>query len=139
MTKLVKLDFVRATYWLGAIVDALAGVQLLTPVGTKVLGFEGLRAPGAAGAPAITAAALMFAWSAVLIWAHLRTRQRRTILAITGVLVFALAAANVTYGVTGVEPWADLAAPLAIQAVLLVMFSVAHSIARAAARDLGVA
>jgi len=129
----MNLDFVRATYWLGAIVDALAAVQLLLPSSWTLLGFPGLRAAGAAGQPAIIAAVLMLGWSAVLIWAHLRTRERRGVLAITLCVVLALAATNVVLGLTGALPWGQLIAPLAIQAALATMFALSIGIARRAA------
>ena len=105
----MNLDFVRATYWIGAIVDAAAAAQLLTPVGTRLFGFPGLRAPGAAGQPAVIAAVLMLGWSVLLVWAHLRTRERRTVLA------------------------TQLVPTLAIQAVLTALFATAIPLARAAA------
>jgi hypothetical protein len=127
-----ELDFVRATYWLGAIVDAGAAAQLLTPAGSHLLGFPGLRQPGAAGQPAIIAAVLMLGFSAVLIWAHLRTRERRAVLAITLGVVLALAAGNVALGMGG-TPWQQLAPTLVIQAVLAAMFGLSIPIARKAA------
>jgi hypothetical protein len=134
----VNLDFVRGTYWLGAIVDALAAVQLLTPTGTRVLGFDGLRAPGAAGQPAIIAAVLMLGFTAVLIWGHLRTRHRRTLLAITCVVVLGLASGNISLGLAGAMAWSQLAPTLAIQAVLATMFALSFRIATRAARESGV-
>ena len=135
----MNLQFVRATYWIGAIVDALAAVQLLLPVGVTFLGFHGLRAPGAAGQPAIVAAVLMLGFAAVLIWAHLRTRERRTVLAITIVVVVALMAGNVVLGATGAMTWATLVPTLLIQTVLIVMFALSWRIATRAARMTGVA
>jgi hypothetical protein len=135
MNGLTKLDFVRLTYWLGAIVDALAAVQLLLPTGSTLLGFPGLRSPGAAGQPAVMAAVLMLGFSAILVWGHLRTRERRTLLAITLAVILALAANNLVLGATGALPWAQLVAPLAIQAVLAVMFTLSFRIARAAALE----
>jgi hypothetical protein len=135
MKGLVPLDFVRATYWIGAIVDALAAVQLLTPAGTRVLGFAGLRAPGAAGQPAIVAAVLMLGWSVVLVWAHLRTRERRAVLAITLGVVLALAAGNIALGAAGAMAWSALAPTLAIQAVLTALFAASIIIARKAALE----
>jgi hypothetical protein len=129
----MNLDFVRATYWIGAIVDALAAVQLLTPTGTRVLGFEGLRAPGAAGQPAVIAAVLMLGFSAILVWAHLRTRERRAVLAITLVAILGLAAGNVALGLSGAMTWGALAPTLAIQAALTAMFASSIPIARKAA------
>jgi hypothetical protein len=135
----MKLDFVRATYWIGAIVDALAAVQLLLPVGSTLLGFPGLRAAGAAGQPAIVAAVLMLGWSVVLVWAHLRTRERRTILAITLGVVVAMAASNIALGAAGTTAWSTLAPTLVIQAVLATLFATSFAIARAAAIERGVA
>jgi len=135
MKGLVPLDFVRATYWIGAIVDALAAVQLLLPRGTRVLGFAGMRAQGAAGQPAVVAAVLMLGWSVVLVWAHLRTRERRAVLAITLAVLLALGAANLALGVTGASAWGALAPTLAIQAVLVVLFATSIRIARAAALE----
>ena len=129
----MNLNFVRGTYWLGAIVDALAAVQLLLPTSRSLLGFPGLRASGVAGQPAIMAAVLMLGWSVVLVWAHLRTRERRAVLAITLGVVLALAVSNIAYGLSGSLPWAQLAAPLAIQAVLGTMFGLSIPIARRAA------
>lgn len=129
------LNLVRATYWLGAIVDLLAGVQLLTPVSSAILGFPGLRAPGAAGTPAIVAAVLMFGFTAILIWAHRRTVDRRQILLITLCVVVALAGVNIASGASGTLPWPQLLGPLSIQAVLAILFAVSYAITvREAAR-----
>jgi hypothetical protein len=125
----VGLNLVRATYWLGAIVDVLAGVQLLLPSSVTILGFPGLRLPGAAGYPAVIAAVLMFGFSAILIWAHLRTVERRRVLVLTLIVIVALAVANLLYGVTGALPWAQLVGPLGIQAVLSVLFAVSYAVA----------
>jgi hypothetical protein len=135
----VNLQFVRATYWIGAIVDALAAVQLLTPVGTSILGFPGQRAPGAAGQPAIVAAVLMLGFSAILIWAHLRTRERRTVLPISLMVVLALAIGNLVLGVTGATVWITLVPPLLIQAALVVLFALSWRIATRGARERGIA
>ena len=114
---------------------ALAAVQLLTPVGSRVLGLAGLRAPGAAGQPAIVAAVLMLGWSVVLVWAHLRTRERRAVLAITLAVVLALAAGNLALGATGAMAWSVLAPTLGIQAVLTALFATSVAIARKAALE----
>jgi hypothetical protein len=135
----MNLGFVRATYWIGALVDALAAAQLLLPSSARLLGFPGLRAAGAAGQPAIIAAVLMLGWSAVLIWAHLRTRERRAVLAITLAVVLALAVGNVALGLSGAIPWPQLLPTLVIQAVLATLFTASIPIARRAARERGVA
>lgn len=134
----MNLDFVRGTYWLGAIANALTAAQLLMPTGSMILGFPGLRAPGAAGQPAVVAAVLMLGWAVVLIWAHLRTRHRRTVLAIALGVVIVLAAVNVASAATGAATWSEVARPLAIQALLAVMFGMSIPIARRAAIESGV-
>ena len=131
----MNLDFVRATYWIGAIVDALAAVQLLLPRSVQVLGFAGLREAGAAGQPAIVAAVLMLGFSAVLVWAHLRTRERRAVLGITLAVVAGLAAGNVALGLSGAMSWTQLAPTLVIQAVLATLFGASIPIARRAALE----
>lgn len=133
--KVDRLDFVRLTYWVGAIVDALAAVQLLMPTGSRLLGFPGLRAPGAAGQSAVIAAVLMLGFSALLVWAHLRTRERRAVLSVTLLVVIALGAGNVALGVSGALGWSALAPTLAIQAVLAVMFATSARIAAQAAAE----
>jgi hypothetical protein len=122
------LNLVRLTYWLGALVDALAGVQLLLPTSVTFLGFTGLRAPGAAGYPAVTAAVLMFGFSAILVWAHLRTVDRRRVLLFTLLVVIALALSNVVFCASGVLPWSELIPPLLIQSVLIALFAISYSI-----------
>jgi hypothetical protein len=133
----VNLNFVSATYLTGAIVDALAAVQLLTPTNVQVLGFTGLRHPGPAGQPAVIAAVLMLGFSAILVWAHLRALQRRAVLAITLGVVVALAVGNVALGVSGAMSWISLAPTLGTQAVLAALFGTCIPIARRAALERG--
>ena len=129
----MNLDFVRATYWLGAFASIGGAVQLLRPAGSSLLGFPGLRAPGAAGQSATIAAVLMLGWAAVLVWGHLRTRERRTLLVIQLAVLSGLATVNVTLGATGLVEWTQLAPALAVQIVLAVMFAQSFAIARKAA------
>jgi hypothetical protein len=133
----MNLNFVRATYLTGAIVDALAAVQLLMPTNVQLLGFTGLRHPGPAGQPAVIAAVLMLGFSAILVWAHRRTIERRAVLAITLGVVVALAAGNVALGVSGAMSWMSLAPTLAIQAVLAALFGTCIPITRRAALERG--
>jgi heme A synthase len=131
----MNLDFVRASYWLGAFANIGAAVRLLTPTSGKALGFTGLRAPGASGQPAIVAATLSIGFAVVLVWAHLRTRERRSVLTIALLVALALAAGNIALGLTGAIAWTQLAPTLAIQAVLVVLFALSARIARAAALE----
>ena len=134
----MNLNFVRATYWLAAVAYVLAAVQLMMPTSMTILGFAGLRAPGAAGQPAVVAAVLYVGWSFVLIWAHLRTRQRRAILAISLGVTFATAGVNLLLGLTGAVTWDHLIGTLVFQALFAVLFGVSIVIARRAAIATGV-
>ena len=128
------MNLVRTTYWLGAIIDLLAGIQLLLPESVTLLGFEGLRSPGPAGLPAVTAAILMFGFTAILLWAQLRPVERRVVLLITLAVIVLLALVNVVSGLADVQPWCRLLPPLGIQAVLGVLFAASYVIAARSSR-----
>ena len=129
------LNFVRLTYWVGGLVDLLAGIQLLLPTSVVLLGFRGLREPGPAGYPAVMAAFLMFGFTLILVWAHLRTVDRRQVLLFTLLVVIALAATNLAFAASGALVWTQVAGSLVIQAVLVAMFATSYAIAtREAAR-----
>ena len=134
----MNLNFVRATYWLAAVAYLLAAVQLMMPASMHVLGFPGLRAPGAAGQPAVVAAVLSVGWSFVLVWAHLRTRQRRAILTISLGTTLATAGVNLLLGLSGSVLWDHLIGTLVFQVVFAVLFGMSIRIARRAAGATGV-
>jgi hypothetical protein len=119
----VKMKLLRASYWLGAAIDALAALQLLIPSGTKVLFLGGLRPAGSAAQPAIMAAALMLGFSALLLWADRRPAQRRGVLAATLAVVVGLALGNLALGVNGDLQLSGFAPTLVIQAVLTALFT----------------
>lgn len=69
-----KILWLRASYWAGAIADAIIGVRMLMP---SAMGETGYRyAMG-------TSASLMFGWSLLLIWADRRPVERKGILLLT--------------------------------------------------------
>lgn len=120
-------DAARFVCWLGAIVDLLAGIQLLLPSSVHILSFRGLRAPGVAGAPAVTAAILMFGFTLILLWAQARVVKRRAVLLITLAVVVSLALANVVNGIAGALSWEELFGPLLIQAALIALFGTSYA------------
>ena len=124
----MELKLVRITYLLGAVIDLLAGVQLLLPESTRILGFEGLRASGKVGLPATTAAVLMFGFTAILVWGQVRPVERRAILLITLSVIVTLAVVNVVSGLMDVQSWNALVGPLAIQTVLGTLFATSYVI-----------
>lgn len=133
---MMDLRLVRFTYWAGAIIDILAGIQLLVPDNVTILGLPGMRAAGLAGMPAIVAAVLMFGFAAILIWAQYRPVERRALLFVTLAVIVALASANVVSGVQGWQVWGTLVPPLLVQTVLTALFTISFVITgRAATRS----
>ena len=126
--------FVRGTYVAGAVVDILAGIQLLVPEHVGMVVFEGMRPQGVAGLTAITAAVLMFGFAAILIWAQFRSIERRVVLLITLTVIVSLATVNIVLGVKGLQSWRILIPSLCIQAVLSTLFTTSYLIAVRAAR-----
>jgi hypothetical protein len=84
-----KLVFIRIVYWFGAIADLLLfldmmlimlfGVSVSLPIGTdKAYQF---MLPGNA--------ALMLGWTFVLVWAQAKPIERKEILLVVGIMIFA--------------------------------------------------
>lgn len=135
--KLGRLDFVRLTYWVGAIVCVLAAVQYALPTSATLLGFPGQRPAGPAGQMALVGATLFAGWAAVLVWAHLRTRERRAVLAVAFFMVLGFIAGNLVYASIGILGWPATTPTIAVEAILAAMFGASFLIARAAARERG--
>ena len=112
-----KILWLRASYWIGAVADAVVGIRMLMP---EAMGEAGFRyAMG-------TSASLMFGWTLLLIWADRRPVQRKGILLITIFPVIPCLMAAAVYSVLdGVFPVAR-AVPLWIlgaSAICLMGFS----------------
>src|SRR5574340_1628337 len=132
------LKAVRATYLLGAVIDALAGIQLLLPRSVTLVAFRGLRLPGADGYPAAIAAVLMFGFTGILLWGSRNPVGRRGVLLVTLLAILGLAAVNIVWGALGLIAWSDLAGALVIQAFLTACFAASYRFAGRAAGDIGV-
>lgn len=78
------LTFLRVSYWVGAIFDALVIVPMLLPnVASSVFGIENFN-PGHDYQYAMyIAAALMLGWVSLLVWADRRPIERRGVLLLT--------------------------------------------------------
>ena len=76
--------WLRISFWVGAITDAVAGVAMLCPsLIAFAYGLDNFN-PGAEYRYAMgLAAALMFGWTALLIWADRKPLERKGILLIT--------------------------------------------------------
>lgn len=100
--KLTKITLLKIAFWLGAAIDALAAVGMLSP------SFAGARYGIANFNPGIEyrvamsmGAALMAGWTLLLIWASFRPAERRDVLLLTVFpVVVGMIGANI-YAVAG--------------------------------------
>jgi hypothetical protein len=96
------IRWLRISYWVGAVVDLLAAVQMLCPpLFGLAMGLPGF-APGIEYRYAMgMGASLMVGWTALLLWADRRPLERKGVLPLTVLPVIAGLAANQARGVLG--------------------------------------
>ena len=131
--------WLRFSYWIGATVDLLAGVQMLVPgLFAFGMGLEDFH-PGADYRYAMgMGASLMFGWTALLVWADRKPVERMGVLPLTVVPVIAGIALNEAAGVGAGFVSAAATAPIwALQAALSALFLYAYVRARRLLRDGG--
>jgi hypothetical protein len=115
--------WLRISYWVGAIVDAVAAATLLSPplfaLAADLTGFvpraDFRYASG-------MAASLMAGWTALLVWADRSPMERRGVLPLTVAVVAALAANEVHAVRSGFLPPGPAAAIWVLQACLAALF-----------------
>ena len=133
------IRFLRICFWLGAITDAGAAVQMLSP---RVFAFA-YRVPDFAPGPDFRfaigfGAPLMIGWTVLLLWADRAPMARKGVLPITVVpVILGIAANEVSALREGFIPLAALAPVWALQLVLAVAFIASYSYARAVEKGAG--
>ncbi len=131
------IRWLRVSYWVGAVVDALAFLEMLFPGALRALFGEGgedfgleYRLAQAFGAP------LMIGWTVLLLWADRRPLERRGVLVIT---VFPVVTGLLIRGVVGVATGVFVGpaavAAIAVPALLFCLLSYSLLVARAAERS----
>ena len=84
MSKTTAIGFVRASYWAGAVFDALVLVPMLSPdVARTAFGMRNFNPGNEYRYAMYIAASLMFGWVGLLIWADRRPLERRGVLLLT--------------------------------------------------------
>jgi hypothetical protein len=124
---------VVASFWAGAILDLVAGAQLLFP---RLPTADWIPAEAAAG-PAFglrAAAVLMLGWTVVLAWGARDPLARAGLLPITVLVVAGLFALEVHAVLSGAAPIGSLALTWIVQSSLTVLFLTAWRRARRAQR-----
>jgi hypothetical protein len=130
--------WLRISYWVGAIVDAVAAAQMLYPplfaFGMKPTAFV----PGADYRYAMgMGASLMLGWTALLLWADRQPMERRGVLPLTTAVVAALAANEVQAVRAGFLPLGPVVAIWILQACLAALFLGSYALANRAALTRG--
>jgi FtsH-binding integral membrane protein len=106
--------WLRICYWTGAVADAAAGVAILIP---GMMGETELRYPMG------LASALMFGWTALLIWADRKPVERKGVLLLTVFpVITGLLASGIYGGVTGQLPVPVVVARTVVMILLISLF-----------------
>jgi hypothetical protein len=127
-----KIILLRISFWIGAIIDALAAIQLLIPnLWASSYGLTIDTANGALNLALVTAASLMLGWTGLLIWADRKPLERKGILLLTAFpVVFGMAANNVYAAASGLITVQSVLPFLAMQCVISVLFVFSYFNAR---------
>ena len=126
-----RMTWLRASYWLGAAADAVVGVGMVyPPLLATMLRLEETPTSVATRSALYSGAALMFGWTALLIWGSLRPVERKGILALTVFpVILGLALGNLYGYVTGYIPSASAISIWAFQLFLVSVFLSAYFLA----------
>ena len=130
------IRWLRISFWVGAVVDCVAAIQMLYPplfaFGMSIPAFN----PGEDYRYAMgMGASLMLGWTALLLWADRKPLERRGVLPLTVVPVIAGLAVNELHGVrTGFLSLPPVAPVWGLQLVLSSLFLASYWRAHRAAR-----
>jgi hypothetical protein len=116
-----KVAWLRASYWAGAVADVGVGILTLVP---GRMGETELRYPMG------LAAAVMFGWALLLIWADRRPLERRGILLPTIFVILGLLSAGLYAVVSGILPLARIIPTSVLGAALIALMGVSYLKAR---------
>ena len=128
------IRWLRVSYWTGAIVDALAFLEMLFPGALQAaLGQSGpeitieLRLAQAFGAP------LMIGWTVLLLWADRKPMERRGVLAITICpVIVGLLIRGIVGTQSGVFVGSTAVTAIAVPMALMILFSYSLLLAKRA-------
>lgn len=124
---MAEVRWLRTSYWVGAVADAIAGVLMLFPeAGRAVYGITGFE-PGSDYRYAMgLGASLMLGWTVLLLWADRRPVERRGILLITVFVIFGLALTGAHAVNSGLIALPRMIPTWVFQAFLVVLFSYSY-------------
>jgi hypothetical protein len=125
MARITQPQLLRVAFAVGAITDALALIPMLSPRMARLMwGFENTGGPYlfAMG----YAAALMAAWTGLLLWAYRKPLERSFVAALTVLVIYGLIATEVIAVVGGHVRPGRMIPTWCLQAILLGLFAGAY-------------
>jgi len=122
-----EVRWLRASYWVGAVADAIVGVLMLFPrAGRTIYGITDFE-PGPDYRYAMgLGASLMLGWTVLLLWADRRPVERSGILLITILVIFGLASASAYAVMSGLIALPRMIPTWGFQAFLVALFSYSY-------------
>ena len=119
---MTPVTWLRTSYWAGAVTDGAIGILILMP---SRMGETEFRYPMG------LAAALMFGWTALLVWADRKPTERKAILLITVFPVITGLLLSGIYAVTtGLLPSTKIIPGLVIGVILIILMLYSYVNAR---------
>jgi len=131
-----QVRLLRTAFVVGAVTDALALVPMLVPPMARLLwGFE--PTGGAYRFAMGYGASLMLGWTALLVWAYQDPFERRFVAALTVLVIYGLALAEIVAVWSGTISAARMIPTWVLQAGLLGLFASAYHYPQLRSRALG--
>ncbi|MHB8086687.1 MAG: hypothetical protein ACYDH2_00410 [Anaerolineaceae bacterium] len=119
--------WLRASYWVGAVVDVVAGLIMLFPSLYGIFNQQtGFLATPAFLNVAWMGAPLMFGWTVLLLWADRKPVERRAVLLITLIPIIGNAIDQIVSVYTGFYPLSVAIPQWFIQAILITLFTFSY-------------
>ena len=126
-----EILWLRISYWVGAIVDGLAAVQMLFPELYTLTNSTNFTPGAGCGYAMGSGAPLMVGWTVLLIWADRRPVERKGVLLITIIpVVIGVALNQITAIPIGVSSVGAMIPIWILQAVLIALFTFSYLNAR---------
>lgn len=128
---MTRLTWLRTAYWIGAIADAINGIGMVFPrVLSPMLRLDEVPSSIEVRSALGMGAALMFGWTALLLWANQRPVERKGVLALTVFpVIFGLALTTLYGYLNGYIPLAGAVPIWIFQACLAAVFLTAYFLA----------